>query len=303
MGVALVLLAAAVAMAVRQTDLQVLWQAPIWVWLMFGVLIAGNLLLASLMFWVVTLSFDASPRVGLGRMTMLVTASALLNFLPFRPGLIGRAAILRTHHNLPLKQSMWILLVVLATGGLVSLCLGLAALFITNLWVLGVTLACLTAALTLSTGPLACALLRRTVVMAWLWVPIRVADALLASLRIWLAFWVMGHPLDARQALIAGSAGLIIAMVGLTPNGLGLKEWAIALISQSLAATTVQLGLAASLVDRSMEAITLIVLGLIALWMMRSWLTSSPSEPSDTPTDKPTGLNSITSDVTDATIS
>lgn len=274
---AVLLLALAMIIAVKQVDLSILAAVEIRVWLAFVVLVAGNLFLASLMFWVVTLSFDAVPRVGLVRMTQLVTASALLNFLPLRPGLIGRAAILRTHHNLPLRQSAIILLIILITGGLVTLAIGLAALFITNPLVLGASLIGLTVLMSVCTGPIASKILRRRLLLAWLWVPIRMTDALVASMRLWVAFWVMGHPLDARQALVAGAAGLIIAMIGLTPNGLGLKEWAIALITQAMAVTAVQVGLAATLVDRSMEAMVVIVAGLAAIVLMRRWLAEGVS--------------------------
>lgn len=278
---AVLLLVVAIAIALKQVDLSILANVNLQVWLLFSVLVLGNLFLASLMFWVVTLSFDATPRVGLLRMTQLVTASALLNFLPLRPGLIGRAAILRTHHGLPLRQSAMILLVILVTGGLVTLAIGLAALFISNPWVLGASLLGLTMLMSMITGPIASKILRRRLTLAWLWVPIRMTDAMVASMRLWLAFWVMGHPLDARQAMVAGAAGLIIAMIGLTPNGLGLKEWAIALITQAMAVTAVQIGLAATLVDRSMEAIVVIVAGLTAMWLLRRWLTGGvlPSPP------------------------
>lgn len=269
---AVVLLGLAVTFALGQVDLSLLAKVKLWVWAVFLLLVVCNLFLASMMFWVVTLSFDASPRVGLMRMTMLVTASALLNFLPFRPGLIGRAAVLRTHHGLPLRQSALILLIVLGTGTMVTLAVGLCALFIDNPWLLASSLLGVCLVLSVLTGPVASNILRRQLVLAWLWVPIRLADALVASLRLWLAFWVVGHSLDMRQALVAGAAGLIIAMIGLTPNGLGLKEWGIALITQAMAITTVQIGLAASLVDRSVEASAVVVLGLLAIWCMRKWL-------------------------------
>lgn len=292
---ATVLLAIAVFVAVRQVDLQVLATVKLWVWLLFAALVACNLFLASLMFWVVTLSFDATPRVGLGRMTLLVTASALLNFLPFRPGLVGRAVILRNHHALPLRQSALILLIILATGSIVTLIIGLCALFIRDVWMMGSVLFAVSLLLSGLSGSVASKLLRRPMVMAWLWVPIRLLDALVASLRLWLAFWAMGHTLDLNQSLLAGAAGLLIAMIGLTPNGLGLKEWAIAFIVQSAAVTTLQVGLAASLVDRSMEALVVIVFGLVAIWCMRKWLTEKISGPMDDvvcDVDKPTMDNS-----------
>lgn len=278
--VALGLLIAAVWAGVSQVDWPRLSEiSPVHAMLLAGSVLV-NLLLAGGMFWVVTLSFDASPRVPLSRMMWLIMASALFNFLPLRPGLVGRAAILRTHHQLPVRQSVLTLLVVLAVGCAVTLLVGLLAWLITNPLLLGIMILASTLVLALISGPIASRLLHRPVVMAWLWVPLRVADAMVAGFRLWLAFEIIGVGIDYRQALIAGAAGLLVAMVGLTPNGLGLREWIIALFTQAISSATWETGLAASLVDRGMETLVVIAAGLIALWMLKTLWRNNTAIPS-----------------------
>lgn len=274
------LMALAIKIAVSQVDWQSLKQIAPAQWLMLIAAVMINLTLAGVMFWSVTLSFDASPRVRFGRMMTLVAASALLNYLPLRPGLLGRAAYLKTHHQLPIRQSFVILLVVLVMGTLVTLTVGLLAWLMENPWLLTAGLA-LAGMLGMALAkPVAIKCLRRPVHQAWLWVLIRLIDTLVAGFRLWLAFAILGQTMDYRQALLAGAAGLLVAMIGLTPNGLGLKEWVIALMIHTLAVASWEQALAASLLDRAIEAIVIIPVGLLAMLLL-GLDQSNPSDPSD----------------------
>lgn len=285
-ALAAVLLTAAVAAAVTQVDWPRLEDVPPGHALLLAGCVVANLLLTGAMLWVVTLSFDASPRVSFWRMSWLVMLSALLNYLPLRPGLLGRAAILRTHHQLPVRQSILSLLVVLVTGCVTTLTVGTLAWLIVEPLLLAVSLVAATGLLAAVSGWIGSRLLRRPVVMAWLWIPLRAADALVAGCRLWLAFEILGVGVDYREALVAGAAGVLVAMVGLTPNGLGLREWVIALLASALDATAWETGLAASLVDRGVEAIIVVLLGLVAIAMLRPlWRTASPIPSRDLPLD------------------
>lgn len=270
MLLALGLLAAAAWSAGRQVDWSALKQITPSHWLLMIAAVLANLLLTGAMFWAVTLCFDAKPRVTYWRMTLLITASALLNFLPLRPGLLGRAAVLKAHHQLPVRQSFLSLMVVLVVGTLVTLTIGLLAWLIPHAGWLAMAIGIATLILAALAGPVATTLLRRPAKHAWCWVVFRVADALVAGLRLWIAFAILGLDLDYRQALIAGAGGLLIAMIGLTPNGLGLKEWFIALLMQSLSVTSWEQALGASLIDRGVEALVVVAAGLIALFCLRS---------------------------------
>lgn len=263
-GVAL--LVAAAVYAAWGIDWTVLRQADPWQAAALAGLVALNLALTGLLFWSITRSFDAVPPVGPGRMVALICASALLNYLPLlRPGLVGRAAYLKVKHNLPVRQSVLILAVVLALAVVV---LPVSALVLVAVpantagvrwWALVVSWVVLSAA----TGPVARQLLRRQVAQPWQWVPLRAADMLVSAARLWLAFNIVGAPIGYAEAVVAGAASLLVRIVGLTPNGLGLSEWVVAVITPLVAPVSTAAGAAAALVDRVVELLVVLVAGAV----------------------------------------
>jgi len=262
LAVGIVLLVGAIMMAATQVNWEQLKQAEPWQVAALVGAVMVNLVISAVLWWSVTLSFDAKPKVGLGRMFALVCASGLLNYLPLRPGMFGRAAFLKMRHNLPLRQSAWIMLVVLGLSGLV---LGGAAAivqFIPPEFQYEVALAAALIA-TVITPIAAGRMLKRKIVAGWLWVPVRVADVLVSAIRLWIVFDVVGQPIGYGEAVLAASAGLFVSMLGITPNGLGLREWAIAGVTS---ATTGHVGFAAAVIDRGVEAV---VITLAGLWAMQ----------------------------------
>ncbi len=253
-----VLLLGAIAVAVRQPDWSALREAsPAWAALLGGIVLV-NLLTLGLLNWIVTRSFDANPPVGLTRMAALIAASALLNYLPLRPGLLGRAAYLKLHHALPLRQSFLILLIITGAGALTSaVMIGLLLLRPEDWPLPGLLLLAIGSCFA---PPLARWALHRPIVDAWSWLALRTAIVLLAGTRLWIAFTLIGHPVSFDRALLAAAAGMLATLAGVTPNGLGLREWIIAAASPVGAA-----GLAAALIDRAVEVVIIIPTGLIAL--------------------------------------
>ena len=261
LAVGVVLLVGAIMIATTEVNWAQLRQAEPWQVATLVGLVCVNLLVSGLLWWSVTLSFDAKPRVGFGRMLALVCASGLLNYLPLRPGLVGRAAFLKMKHNLPVRQSIWILLVILGLSGIV---LGGAAAivqFIPLAYQYEVALAAtvlMTLVVPLATGRL----LKRNIIAGWLWVPVRVVDVLVTAGRLWVVFEIAGKPIAYEEAVLAASAGLFVSLLGITPNGLGLREWAIAGMTN---ATAGHVGFAAAIIDRGVEAIVVTITGLWAM--------------------------------------
>lgn len=263
--VGIVMLAAAAAFALRGVHWSVLAHASpaMFALLALGVLL--NLLLTGLLFWAITLSFDASPTVRVGRMIALVTVSALLNYLPLpRAGLVGRSAYLKLRHALPLRQSLVILGIVLALA-VVVLGLAAAALLIAPGPIGWSVLLVMLLLLALATGPIARRMLRRPVRYAWLWAPLRGLDLLVAALRLWLAFALIGQPIGFGDAVLIGAGSLIIKLAALTPNGLGLSEWLVAALAPVLTPVAAAEAAAAALLDRAAEAVVVLVAGIAAM--------------------------------------
>ncbi len=236
-----------------------------------------NLTLTGLLFWSVTLSFDAMPAVGPRRMIVLIFASSLLNYLPFRAGLFGRAAYLKTHHKLPLSQSALILAAVLVVGAIV---LGVTALSVILWPTAHQAMTCLAAiggllVLGLGTNQIGSKLLGRPIQGGWVWFFLRIVDMLVVGGRTWLAFAMIGSPLTYWQAVAVGAGGMLVSLLGLTPNGLGLREWAIAGITLAVSPYHAAVGMAAALVDRAIEALVVVALGTPSiLHLTRSSKTS-----------------------------
>ncbi len=256
-----VLLIGAIVMAARHVDWSQLEHAEAWqiAALVLGVL--ANLFFTGLLWWAVTLSFDAKPRVPMLRMLALVAASGLLNYLPLRPGLFGRAAYLKARHNLPLRQSVLALFVVLGLSALVLGAAAAIAQFVPLKWYRHVSIAA--AVILMVLAPIAAGrLLRRRIVAGWLWVPLRILDVLVTAIRLWAAFAVVGHDLDFDHAVLAAAGGSFISLLGLTPNGIGMREWTIAGLT---AASAGSVGFAAAVVDRAVEAMVVLVVGLWSL--------------------------------------
>jgi uncharacterized membrane protein YbhN (UPF0104 family) len=284
LGAALTL--AAIGVALWHVDFSAIARAQPWHWVVMILAVAGNLVIGGVTFWVVTLSFDAKPPVTLTRTTTLVAATALANYLPLRPGIAGRAAYLKLRHGLPLRQSLIILLIVTILGTALVIVAALAALLLRSQGataIVGVALA-FVLLLMIITGPIAQRVLRRPLVAAWSWPLFRAADLALASLRLWVAFEILGHPVPLSVALLTGSGGVLVSLVGLTPNGLGMEEWTVAALTAATAdlPDAAALGLAAALVDRAFEAIVVVPAGTLALrWLAREARDVPTSETHD----------------------
>lgn len=266
-----VLIVWAVVAALRGIDLSQVSVAHVPHLLLLALAVVANLALTGVLFWLVTLSFDAEPRVPLVRMVELIAVSSLLNYLPLRAGLLGRASYLKLRHGLPLAQSGVILLVILGLGAGVLTFVGAAVMAApagSRDW------ACLCAVLVLAlTSPLVAPVARRalgrTIHGGLWWIPLRIADMIVGGMRLWLAFGVVGAPVPIAHAIAMSAAGMLVSLVGLTPNGLGMREWVVAAAATILSPASTAAGLAASLIDRAVEALVLAIAGTCAIVRLR----------------------------------
>ncbi len=260
LGVGVALVIAALVYAFLEVDFSNFKQAQAWHVIVLLAAVMLNLLLTSTLWWAITLSFDARPPVGFKKMFSLLCASGLLNYLPLRPGLIGRTAYLKMKHKLPIKQSIRIILTMI----------GLSALVLGGAWAviqlappdLQKPVAAISTLVGLIAIPLAArGILRRKLKHAWAWVPLRMADLAVTTLRMWVAFRVVGYDITISESIVVASGGMVVALSGITPNGLGLREWTIG----GLSTAAMPVGLAAGVVDRAIETLIIAITGLLAL--------------------------------------
>ena len=220
--------------------------------------------------WSFCLLYRPTSRIRYTEMIALIATAWLLNYLPFRPGMIGRFAYHRKVNKIPLRVSAMVLVQGIAISVACSAwLLAFAALLVdrssTVLWIaatLGVpVLLTIGSMATRKSSEKASALLAAGVAR-WL-------DMLIWSARYWVVFRLIGSPIDFSHAVLFASVAQIILFIPLTGNGLGFREWAIGLVASRLVATVVTVGLMADLVNRIAELAVAIPTGLIA-WAILS---------------------------------
>jgi hypothetical protein len=244
----------------------------------------------SLSLWALTGRYGT---IRAGEMLALIGAAGLLNYLPMRPGLLGRIAYHKRFNGVAVRDTLRVsiegaLLTVLWT--LVLLATGLAARAMqasgaSALSAWGVVV------LPVAVGLLVPAGMRAGPSRAVGWaIGIRGVDALLWAARYWTAFAILGHPLGPAEAVLIAAASQAALLVPFSGNGLGVREWAVALAAtatagqavgptvggtggasaQDAAGAFLGLALAADLIHRLAELLTAVPLGLICVrWVAR----------------------------------
>jgi len=265
----------------------------------------GALLLLPIINWLLTSGVLLTltrryGRVPASDMHLLVGAAWLLNYLPLKPGLFGRVAYHKLVHQIPVRDSVRVMLTTLACGG--------ASVFIFIAW-----MGCLGFALSEFGGGksmgvfFASVLLVLPALMAWLQSlstprgpegtasgPILIATILrLGDIGVWsmrfaLAFSILGAPQPAMFVLAIAAA---TQAASLLPIQIGLSEWvcgltlgALALSSGSDAPNDVTpllaLGLAAGLLNRAAELVIALPVGLVSMAILAKRKRSvAPSRP------------------------
>ncbi len=218
--------------------------------LMLGCVLAG-LLLTGLLFHVLIARF---ARVPWWEMQALVASTTLANYLPLKPGLIGRVAYHKVRHGIAPVQSARTILEA------VGLTFAAAMSAVCLLWL------CQTLALPpelVFVSPLLALVARlfpkgRTLALGFV---IRSAEVFLWALRYWCAFRLIGSPVSYESALVLATASCLATLVPFISNGLGLREWVVGLLTPILAGASMEAGIVAELVNRTAELIIVIPCG------------------------------------------
>ena len=202
--------------------------------------------------------------VGAREMWALVAAGTLANYVPLQAGSVGRIAYHRAMHGIPVRASLLALLAAMAAMAAAIVAVGAVALAAAHAggpwWA-----ACLVPP-AFAAGAAVPRLRTASLVMAC-----RTAEVLAWSLHAWAAFRLAGWPVEPKTAVgasLAASAANLVPFVG---NGLGLREWSVALAAPVVGGYEADAGLAAELVARGVDVAVTAALGLVALaWILRS---------------------------------
>ncbi len=276
---ALLLAGAGAALATRTEDLRAALGAvrtapPGW-FIAAAALPLVTLVATSGAFWVL---MNRHGRVRLGEMLALINAAWLLNYLPLWPGMIGRLAYHKSVNGIAVRDSakaiIWANVLNLLGAGLTLAALaGGSLVFDGGDW----RLAAIGAAPIVVIGGLAAHAARvAPKPEPGLWrllacAAVRAVEVHIHAARYGVCFAITGSPIDWGAALALACAAALAGAVNAAPNGLGVREWVIALVAPVLpvaltgrASLDLTAGLAADLLNRGFEVLVAVPTGLVA---------------------------------------
>lgn len=263
-----VLVAAVWAVASQREMLDSAWaslrRTPVWMIVTLVGLPAANLAATA---GVLTLLIRRHGRVGMREMTALVASAWLLNYLPLRPGLVGRITYHKWVNGIGVRASVGVVLEAIACGAAALVMLVAAGAVVARIEAHPAVLAC--AALTPSAlAGIASTGLQGHNRMRAMALALRYLDTLLWVLRYLLVFRAIGVPVSFVQAAGAAAVSQAVLLVPIVGNGLGLREWAVGAVSSAMPVAekgvrvTVTAGLAADLLNRALEVVAAVPIGL-----------------------------------------
>lgn len=283
--IGLTLLAGAIFIVWRQREsltpaFESLREAPLWLVAIAPLLVVVNLVLTSLHLQLLLSRFGRVPTI---EMQMIIAATSLANYLPLRPGLVGRLVYHKQVHGIRLRDSARTQIESLIIGLLV-ITLMLPMMLLAEWLNTGVVI-WLFAPLVLS----ALAAIPARPYRLWLGVfALKYADILAWSCRYLVAFELVGQPIGIIPAAALAMIAMLASTVPFVSNGLGLRELLIGLLAPMVTAWGAgfvleggsTLAITADLVNRALEVIAVLAAGLIGFaWLAQRHrsLSTSPS--------------------------
>ncbi len=278
------LLIACIVMALRGGDWQRLAEVEpsTFGWLIL--LVVLSLFFSTNVFSLLTIPYAPEEKpVPWIVMLALISASTLLNYLPLRPGLIGRAAFLKKYYDIAYRSSVRILLIAIT----------ISATIYGSIFALGLRHHCPDFLITLLlAGAFILALLGagmhvlhllvrkrfRAATHMWYLTGVaihRFSEVAIATIRLMIVFHLLDVDIYFSHAAILATCGMFITLVGITPNGLGLREWLYGLIAASGffggdVEGGLRLGLQVALIDRAAESLVVIPSGLAGMVYLKN---------------------------------
>ncbi|MCK6476766.1 MAG: flippase-like domain-containing protein [Phycisphaerales bacterium] len=297
-AVAVIMLGAAVAVLVHHradlgSAISSARQAPAWMLAVAIGLPILNWMFSTWTFWLLTRRVG---NVSFAEMAALMGASWLANYLPLKPGLAGRVAYHRAVHGIPVAASSVVIVQALLLGVTATAALIGVTLAISRVWLGGLGPGLVAAALL---ALLAFAVFHGRVltrVGAGSPSPVlptllagfaaRLGDAAVWVVRYWLAFQIIGSPVTTVQAAALAAIGQAVACLPVVGSALGVREWSVAALASVLPSAgrsqrALSAGLVADLVNRAVELVLAIVIGLAST----AWLAAKARRSARSPAD------------------
>ncbi len=229
---------------------------PVAVVLVLGSIAVGALLTGTL-FHILMRRFGAVP---FWEMQALIAASAFANYLPLKPGFVGRVAYHRLRHGIRAAHTLRTIVEAISLSGTVASMFLLALVFLR--WIGWNGEWALLAPTVLALGMRVPRL--RSLSQALL---VRQVELALWTLRYWAVFQLVGAPIDLETAIVLGSVSVIATLLPIVSNGLGIREWVIGILAPMISHEPVSTSQAivAELVHRVAEITVMTPLGVASI--------------------------------------
>lgn len=224
-------------------------------WPALALLLMSTLAMQALTSGVFWLLMNRHGRVGFTEMNALVAASTLGNYIPMQAGSLGRIAYHKAVNRIDVRASIVAMLQATVLTFVCVCVLGAGALVAKAAsapWWCVLPVPLLWLPLAIEPG------LRTYALVAF----VRSIEILVWALHAWAAFRISGWPIEPETAIgvsLVGSAANLVPFMG---NGLGVREWAVALAAPILGGYERDAGLAAELMGRAFDVVVAIPLGL-----------------------------------------
>jgi len=208
-------------------------------------------------------------KLGVREMIVLIGSAWLFNYLPMRPGLIGRIGYHKAINKIRLRDSLESSIWSGVLAGVANcVLLGVAFLMMRfdGGWVLllpAVPVALMFVVSTMMPG-------KRSRLMM-LALAYRQIDVIVWLGRYWLAFEVLGLDLSIGDIAVISAVSQLASLMPLTGSGLGFREWAVGLMA-SAGGHAMGTAMAGDLINRAAETFIVVPVGLVCTALVaRHW--------------------------------
>lgn len=211
-------------------------------------------------------------KVGLIEMYVLVGSAWLFNYMPMRPGLIGRIGYHKSINNIRLRDSLessvWSgILAGIANGLMLPIAFVMMMVPEENAgWSLLLPFVPVVVAFVVSmllSGPK-----KKLIVLALAY---RQLDVIVWLGRYWLAFEVLGLDVSIGDIAVISAVSQLASLMPLTGSGIGFREWAVGLMA-SAGGHAMGTAMAGDLINRAAETLVVVPVGLICTALVaRHW--------------------------------
>ena len=255
---------------------------------LFATVAVSSIVIPGMQFWLVTRPFVTGRPLSLAGMQALTAGGCLLNYTPFKAGMIGRVTYLKHFHGVGLRAAVFtnvLIGIIFVASSILTIAITIwrgefdLAWWATTLGGIGI-LTGIAAKILQAVLPAAMPVeprLRNSTGAAVAYLAPCFAFQLLGlyvtAIRWWLVFHILGRPIALADAWLAAIVHMVTIAAG-PANGIGLREWLIGIGGQLGGINAglnmdLRMSMSAALIDRAIEAVVLILLGVLGLAFLR----------------------------------